>query len=1030
MLLRRSLLTRWLTFFTTSSALIGSSPAAFFFLGAISVFGALHLVAAPLLPSYFTRVFRTEDGLPQNSVTAVVQTRDGYLWVGSYDGLARFDGDTFTVFDADKSNTPEMRSSRVVSLFEDKDGTLWIGHETGELTRYKDGRFQAMDFRPPWEDRKITGIGSDQAGKLWLVNGEGRLAAISGETLSVPNPGTATKIAFMARNPLGQIWIAYAGEVFALTNDHLVSLSTNVEALGGYVTGIGASQDGGLWLVSGGNIRKWKDGRLTADLGPSAWGQSSITAFVETRSGCLAIGTLEQGLFLVFPDRRVIHFDRSNGFPHDWTRCLFEDGEGTLWAGTGNGGLVALRAGKVTTVNPPDMWRERDVMAVSEARDGSLWVGSEGSGVYRLFDGRWSHFGEDNGLSNLFVWSVSQDLQGQTWVGTWGGGMFVRKGDRFDPPPGLEDFALPAPVVLHATNGITWIGTTVGLLRYENGQTRLFGRNEGLAVPDVRAVVEDDSGGIWFGMMGGGLGYLRDGKIQQFHKADGLASEYVQCLRWDHSGVLWIGTYGGGMNRFKQGQFAAISTAEGLPNNVLCDIEDDGLGNLWFSSRRGIFRIAKAELNRCADGTIKSVRCLTYGKGDGMPTLECSGGFQPAGCRTADGRLWFPTSKGLVVINPNDAKANQLAPPVVIEKVTVEGRNILGESRDDSPVPVPPGRQRFEFRFTALTFIAPEKIQFRYRLLGLEKDWVDAGTKRVANYSYVPPGDYTFQVIACNSDGVWNETGARFAFTVQPQIWQRWWFRVLASLAAATLLVGIVLGIYRRRMRLKLERLERQRAIERERSRIAQDIHDNLGASLTHISLLSQSAYSELDNPPHAATQLDRIYSTSRELTRAMDEIVWAVNPQHDTLDSLASYLGKFAQDFLGPLNIRCRLDVPLHLPAWPVTAEVRHNLFLACKEALHNVVKHAAATEVYISLNTEPHAFILTIRDNGKGFVPNAAPKNLTPEADRFANGMGLTNMRQRLEKVGGRFEIDSAPGQGTTIRFVIESAAQKGKL
>lgn len=1021
MLLRRSWPKRWLAISPQSPSGSKSLPAILLCLWALAALSFSSSLAAPL-PSYFTRVLRSEDGLPQNSVTAVVQTRDGYLWVGTYDGLARFDGDTFTVFNADKSNTPEMRNSRIVSLFEDAERRLWIAHETGDLTRYQEGKFQAVDFRLPWEDRKIVGIGSDQNGKVWFLNEEGRLAAMTGETASTPNPGTATKVASMARNARGEIWVAYAGEVFALTNNQLVSLSTNLETLGGYVTGIGVARENGLWLVSGGNLRKWKNGALVADLGPSPWEQSSISSFLELRSGALAVGTLEQGLFLVFPGRGVSHFDRSNGFPHDWTRCLFEDREETLWAGTGNGGLVALRAGKVTTVNPPDLWRERDVLSVAPARDGSLWIGAEGAGLYRFMDGQWFHFGENNGLSNLFVWSASEDVQGRIWAGTWGGGILIRDGDNFVPPLGLENFNLPVTAILHRTNGVSWIGTGAGLLRYENRQATLFGRNEGLSVPDVRAIAEDDAGGIWFGMMGGGLGYLRDGKIQQFHTTNGLANEYVQCLRWE-AGALWIGTYGGGINRLRQGRFASISTAEGLPNNVLGAIEDDGLGNLWFSSRGGIFRISKDELNRCADGKIKTVRCLTYGKGDGMPTLECSGGFQPASARTADGRFWFPTSKGLVVIDPNDAKANQLPPPVVIENVRVENRSIGRSAGSNAPVLVPAGQQRFEFRYTALTFIAPEKIQFRYRLEGLEPEWVEAGAKRVVNYSYVAPGDYTFRVIACNSDGVWNETGASFAFTVQPHIWQRWWFRVFEILAAATLLVGIVLLISRRRLKLKLERYERQHAIERERSRIAQDIHDNLGASLTRISLLSQSAYSELDNPPQAATQLDRIYSTSRELTRAMDEIVWAVNPQHDTLDSLASYLGKFAQDFVGPLHIRCRLDVPVQLPSWPVTAEVRHNLFLAFKEALHNVVKHAAATEIYISLSTSDNVFTLTLRDNGKGFVPETVLKNRAtrPDADRFAGGNGLLNMQQRLEKLAGRFEIESEPGKGTTIQFVV---------
>ena len=299
---------------------------------------------------------------------------------------------------------------------------------------------------------------------------------------------------------------------------------------------------------------------------------------------------------------------------------------------------------------------------------------------------------------------------------------------------------------------------------------------------------------------------------------------------------------------------------------------------------------------------------------------------------------------------------------------------------------------------------------------------MDAGTERSVNYNHIAPGDYTFHVTACNSDGEWNPDGAALAFTVQPFFWQMWWFRILAGVSAAALLSGSVLFETRRRMRRKLERIERQHALERERARIAQDIHDNLGASLTRISLLSQSARGDIDDPQYAAAQLDRIYGTARDMTRAMDEIVWAVNPQHDTLESLANYLGKFAQDFLEPLDLRCRLDVPAQIPAGPpLTAEVRHNLFLAFQEALTNVVKHAAASEVCVSLAIRSDAFHLMLRDNGRGFTPDDPARIASGFGDRLTPGNGLANMRQRLAKIGGRCEIRSAPGHGTEVEFIV---------
>ncbi|MGH8024537.1 MAG: two-component regulator propeller domain-containing protein [Limisphaerales bacterium] len=966
------------------------------------------------LPGYFTRTWTTDDGLPNDAVSDIVQTRDGYLWLATYDGLARFDGVTFTRFDS--STIPEMHSTRVTSLYEDTEGNLWIGFETGDLTRYRDGHFYRTEFRAPWEQKKIQSIRGDASGDILLLNDVGTLADMKGRVLARPNAQGNAGATALVSNSKGTVWADWGGNAFVLKNGALKELPSRA---GDYVKGICAGSDGSLWIIGQNYLSQWKDGKMLAK-GPSPLGQASVVAMTQMRSGCLAVGTLEQGLYLIFPGQNIVHFDRANGFPDNWVRCLCQDSEGTLWVGTGSSGLLALRPSRVKTFEPPDQWQGASVLSIDRSPDGSLWVGTEGAGLYRFFNGQWTQFGSADGIPNPFVWSVSEDPQNRLWVGTWGGGLCVQNGSRFEPLKGVGA-TVAATAILHGRNGVTWIGTITGLLKYQDGVVTRFGEKEGLVLPDVRAMVEDRDGTLWFGMLGGGLGRLRNGVLKQFRQSDGLSSDFAQCLHLDENDALWIGTYGGGLDRLKDGHFSVVNSNHGLPNNYICAIAQDRSNNFWLSSHDGIFRIQESELDGCVEKKLSSVHPLVYGIGDGMPTVQCSGGFQPACFHSADGRLWFSTSSGVVAINPDNIKVNQLPPPVHIERMLVDGRAEPVANDAKGVLKIAPGRQRFEFDYTAISFVSPEKMGFKYRLDGLDRTWTDAGTKRNVVYSYIPPGTYRFEVTACNSDGVWNRAGAGLAFTVQPFLWQTWWFRIGSGLAAAGLLVCAVLGVARWRMRQKLERVERQRTVERERARIARDIHDNLGANLTRISLLSQSAHADLDNPRQAATQLDRIYETTREMTRAMDEIVWAVNPEHDTLDSLVNYLGKYAQDYLGSLGIRCRLDLPVQPPQWLVTAEVRHHLFLAIKEALHNVVKHAGASEVTISLAAHRNSFTLLARDNGRGFDPEIVARQRKSGASARN---GLVNMRRRLEKIGGRFEIQSAPGTGTEVKFIVEIA------
>ena len=971
--------------------------------------------------NYFIRTWQVESGLPQNKVTAVVQSREGYLWLGTYNGLACFDGVRFRVYN--ENTTPELRSSRVTSLFEAADGTLWIGDESGQVTKYKDGQFEAWPFHSAWSGGKIYDIATDKSGDAWLLNEMGEVARVRDGLVLRPPAGDIQGVVHLARSLDGRIWISHNGCVSALENGQVHPLDLGPPASTGYTSnylqGIASSRDGGLWIASEGRLRKWKDGCWKEDYGEAPWGPvRMITRFVEARNGALFAGTADDGLYVFSPGktRAPAHFNHATRFPSDWVISLCEDQEGNMWSGTG-AGLVMLRPSNIETVAPSDGWKNRAVLSVCAGKNGSLWIGTEGAGLYRFEDGGWSNFDTPQGLMNSYVWSVAEDTAGRLWAGTWGGGLFVQKGDLFNRAPGTESFNAPMPALLWLKDEL-WIGSSAGLFRYQGGIARKIGENDKLG--SIRAIAADSRGAMWCGTAGSGLFCLQNESVQQFTKTNGISSDFIECLHFGDNGALWIGTFGGGLCRMKDGHFSVINRSQGLPNDIIGDIESDGRGYLWMSSYSGIIRASESDLNLCADGKLAGVPCLTYGINDGLPTLQCSEGLQPAGCKTADGRLWFATAKGLVAVDPAAVRTNTLPPPVRIETLSIDDE-LLVLQNVRGPLKVPPGRHRLEFQYTGLSFVVPEKVRFKCRLVGFDSDWVDTRTKRLASYNYIPPGSYTFQVIACNDAGIWNATGASIGFEVLPYFWQTAWFRSLAIGALIAACSGLVWFETRRRMRRKLERAERQRDIERERSRIAEDIHDDLGAQLTRITMMSESARSDLSDPEKVAAGLGRIYATAHQLTRSMDEIVWAVSPRHDSVESLFAYLEKFAHDWLAAAGIRCRFDIPLQHPEWRLTSEMRHNLFLACKEALHNVVKHSGATEVYIRFAIHSGSLVLEIEDNGRGF--DAATRELA-SADaqrRISGGNGLKNMAHRLAAIGGTYDLQSNSGKGTKVVFTV---------
>jgi len=983
----------------------------------------------PASAEFAIEIWRTENGLPQNTVTAILQTHRGYILAGTYNGLVQFDGLRFKVFDS--SNTKGLANSQVTGLHEDGAGGVWIGHDSGEVTRYDGANFSRVTLNAAWGKAPIKDFAADETGALWVLNQLGEAINLASGRIVKPPPLMGEN-AFVnprvVKDGRGWTYVVRNGVIAHFTAQGYDMIDFGEGSERPYYDGAAAAQDGQLWVVGQGLLRKWDGTNWTANLGTFPGANASVTKMLETSSGHVLVGTLQRGLYVYDALTGWSNLNRTNGLPQDWIHSLKEDREKNLWVGTG-GGLALLRERKVTMLSPPDEWQGRPVLSIARAQDGAIWAATEGAGIYRFKDGGWSQFP----VANPFVWSVFEDSKERVWAGTWGGGLFRLVDGEFLLQTNLVTELHPIVALKEFPQGTFWIGTGAGLVQVRSNVVERFNRLGGAAAGDVRAVEPGANGEVWIGAQGAGLGcFTKDGNFRTFQITDGVSGNFILSLLSEPDGTLWIGTLDMGLCRYKNGQFRFITTANGLPRNIIYHIEDDQLGNLWFNSPMGIFRVAKGELNACADGRNPNVEVLAYGTAEGMTTLAGTGGFTPSGFRAPDGRLWFSTARGIAVVAPKNAHRNPVRPPVWIEEVFVDGQSVPIEHPTPAQVArggispatrnvvvLQPGRRQMDVQFTGLSFTSPERVQFKYGIEGLDPDATPASTRRRVNYSFLSPGHYTFRVTACNSDGLWNEEGDSLAIVVLPHFWQTWWFKTLMAVLSAALLALIFFVESRRRLQGKLERIARERELERERSRIAQDIHDDLGASLTRIGMLSQSAVGDMDDPPRVTANLNQIYDTARDLTRAMDEIVWAVNPRHDTLESLTNYLARFAHEFLRAAGIRCRLETPMQVPEFAVRSEIRHNLFLAFKETLNNAVKHSGASEIRVTLELLPGSLKLGVADNGGGFNPRKS--GTTPAGDRLISGYGMAGIRARLEQVGGRMDLQSQPGAGTRVELFV---------
>lgn len=948
------------------------------------------------LSQYIIDHWQVKDGLPQNSINAIVQTLDGYLWIGTYEGLVRFNGKTFTVFD--RSNTPQLQSNRITSLCADTKGRLWIGSYGGGIVLY-----DQSGFHTPLRDTAV---------------------------------GMYINIGAMTIDPHDRLWVATERGVFCIRDSSVENVYPFSTFNNVFPLGIVSDRNGRIWCMVNGKIFIIESMRVRqfhvrhdvvfALLSPSTSGGVWI---VEYQKGGA---------------RRVVKYnndiDSMYSIPVPFSASgllsLYEDSRGIVWCIIPNG-IAVFNNGKWDYVQKGHNTDIEFVQVVVEDKEGNIWVGTNGNGLWRFRDGRFTPIGIAEGLVGENIWSVFEDSRHRKWIGTLGGNgwcysidpkgihpitnrgriyfcfledkkrnvwlagesIVSADGRRRTLPPSFFSLVLALD-----SSGRVWLNPSHGgiyITTHEKIVDSLSLRNSAADV-SIRTMKTDRDGSMWIGTQNG-LFHYRNGRIIQYTTANGLPNNWIRSIYQDAEGVVWIATDGGLAKKVGE-KFFSYTVQNGLHSNTIHIILEDDSSKLWMSSNKGVFVVRKSDLQLFDEQKIEHTPCVVYGEEDGMRSAEGNGSYQQGGWKMHDGTLWFATIKGVAVVDPNKLKTNMVVPPVVVEKIMCNGKELSSTTSIDVGEPV----KDIIFHYAALTYRVHSRVQYRYKLEGYHNDWIEAGNQSRAEFTNLPPGDFVFRVIACNDDGVWNTTGASIAFTLPAPFWMTWWFRGMAALVVVVVIGGTIRFIELRKIRRRIEQLEREKALERERSRISKDMHDEVGANLTKIAILSELA---LRDATQAPAHLGRITETSREVIDSMSEIIWAINPKNDKLENLAAYLREYISETFELTTIRCVISFPESAPELSLAAEFRRNIFLTVKEAIHNVVKYSQATEVHAELHIANNTIAFLVRDNGVGFdVSTPSP---------FGNG--LHNMKKRIEDIGGTFTIESSPGKGTTVEFVI---------
>lgn len=1026
-----------------------------FLLGLISVFFgySIHAAELPLfsdVPKKFSQPasiegeflvqnFTVLDGLPQNHINQIAQTVDGYLWVATASGLVRYDGYSFRPLEG--KDTEILIDRDFTSLLVDASGySLWASYFDG-VTKITGEEIKNWSLNDEFGGERIWDFWKRDDGHLLVRSGEKNLLEFDGKEFLRATLGFVPRRKEKVRSFFEHDGTLYLGGSQGLYRRTAGSrdweeVLVSGDRIRGNVEQMLTLRDGRLWIATSAYLVQ-VNGKEAIPIIRFHHSEVAPTAafLIQDSEGYVWVGVSKVGLLRIDP-RGQMRFDRIDELASVSMHCGLEDLEGNLWIGTSKGLLMLKRReiGKITgsAVEPP--WNTRCVCG--DGGQGIL-IGTE-KGLFLGLNGKIQCVDSLNLDDRKNIRSLLLDSSGLLWLGARDQ-LSVFRGNRFyqhgEKKGGFYYKSVIA--VFEDSKGHVYYATDSELFRIPFGRIDLVPPSdsdeeigkliipereritlpENMGTAEVRCFLEDRDGRIWIGTSGQGIIILeKDSSWTVLGAEAGLNDLRITALYIDTDESIWIGTEAG-LSVFMAGEIRTLTQRDGLYQNQINSIIKDDHGDFWFSCNRGIFRVERnALVVRLMDPNAPMVHSIVYDESDGMPATETNGGYGTSAWRDPDGKLYFPTISGVAVVDPEKVLVREEPPPVTIRSVSVGQKTVLQAYTYNTASPprviVEANQERLvEIFFAANTFVNPEHVKFQYRLDEHDGEWIEKREGRSATYPRLVPGDYTFRVVATNSRGIPNESGATLFITVKPRFYETTAFFIGIGVAALGM-VGAGHRYFLRR-RIVWEHLESEVKLARERSRIAQDMHDEMGANLTRIGYMSEVAKTGASESGKIRSQLENISKTSRELVATLGEIIWATNPQNDTLPSLIAFLRVHAAKLLDYPSIECRLEFPNQIPSISVRSELRRALYLVLKEASNNIIKHAEATRVVVELKLTDAELALSISDDGKGHR-QSVNSNVEPG---LVNGNGLKNMARRIQDVKGSFTMRSEDGKGTQI-------------